>query len=47
MLARCSIMFANINGLQNNLDELAVAVSFFDIVFCCESKATRQRHAAE
>ena len=41
VLARCRIMFANINGLHGNLDELAVAASHFDIVFCCETKATR------
>ena len=45
--ARCRIMFANINGLHGNLDELAVVASHFDIFFCCEAKATRLRHAAE
>ena len=45
--ARCRIIFANINGLHGNLDVLAVAASHLDIVFCCETKATRRRHAAE
>ena len=45
--AMCRIMFANINGLQDNLDELAVVASHFDIVFCCETKATRRSRAAE
>ena len=40
------IMFANINGPQRILDELSVAASHFDIVFCCETKVTRRRHAA-
>ena len=40
-------MFSNINGLHGNLDELAVAASHFDIVFCCETEATRRRHVAE
>ena len=39
--ARCRIIFANINGLQGNLDKLAVAASHFEIIFCCETKATR------
>ena len=51
MPAWCRIMFANINELHGNLDELTVdeltAASHFDIVFCCETKATRRRHAAE
>ena len=47
VLARCRIMFANMNGLHCNLDELAVAASLFDIDFCCETKATRRHHAAE
>ena len=32
--ARCRIMFANMNGLHGNLDELALAASHFDIVLC-------------
>ena len=44
--ARCRIMFANKNDLHGNLDELAVAASHFDIVFCCDTKATRLRHVA-
>ena len=45
--ARRRITFANINGLHGNLDELAVASSHFDIVFCCKTKTIRRRHAAE
>ena len=45
--ARCRIMLLNINGLHGNLNELAVAASHFDIVFCCDTKATRRRQAAE
>ena len=45
--ARCGIMFANINGLHGNLDDLAAAASHFEIVFCCETKNICRRHAAE
>ena len=38
-------MFSKINGLHGNLDELAVAASLFDIVFCCETKATGRCYA--
>ena len=45
--ARCKLMFSNINDLHRKLDELAVAVFHFDIVFCCETKTTGQCLAAD
>ena len=38
--ARCGIMFSSINSLHGDLDELAEAAFHFEIVFCCETKAT-------
>ena len=38
----CRVMFSNINGLHRNRDELAIAVTKFDVVACVEKKITGQ-----
>ena len=40
-------MFANINGLSANLNELSVDASRFDIVLCAETLVSARRHASE
>ena len=45
--AMCIVMYSNLSGLHGSLDEIAVTAPRFDIAFCCETSATRLRHAAE
>ena len=45
--ARCRIMFANIKGLHDNLDELTVSASHLEIVYCCETNDAPRSHAAD
>ena len=45
--ARCRMLFSNINGLHANLQELGIAASSHDVVFCAETRATNRRHVAE
>ena len=44
---KCRIMFSNINGLNGNLEDLAVAASGLDIVVCAETKVSGRRPVAE
>ena len=43
----CRVVFTNINGLHGNRDELAIAVTKFDVVTCAETKVTGRRHLSE
>ena len=43
----CRIMLSNINGLHGHKDELAIAVTKFDVVACVETKVTGRRHVSE
>lgn len=44
---RCRLLYANINGLHRNLQELSVAASSHDVVLCAETRASDRRHVAE
>ena len=43
----CRYLYANINGLSANINELSVASSRFDIVTCAETLVSARKHAAE
>ena len=41
------VLYSNIRGLHANLDELAVAVSDYDVLVCADSKVSYRRHLSE
>ena len=44
---RVRALYSNIHGLYDNLDELAVAGSDYDVLVCADSKVSDQRHLSE
>ena len=44
---KCRYLYANINGLSANINDLSVASSRFDIVMCAETLVSARKHAAE
>ena len=44
---RVRVLYSNIRGLHANLDELAVAVSDYDILVRAKSKVSDRRHLSE
>ena len=41
------VLYFNIRGLHDNLDELAVAGSDYDVLVCAKSKVSDRRHLSE
>ena len=44
---RVQVLYSNIHGFHENLDELAVAGSDYDVWVCAESKVSDRRHLSE
>ena len=44
---RVRVLYSNMRGLHPNLDELAVAGSDYDVLFCSESKVSDLHHLSE
>ena len=43
----CRILYSNIRGLKANLQDLSVASTKFDIIFCSETLVSSFRHTSE
>ena len=43
----CRILFSNVRGLTENLSDLTVALSQYDILLCSEALVSDMRHVSE